>query len=174
MLKGFEDNQIYYDIDTSLILNEDGKEQKYCYEVRFNTPYTTSKNLEPILQVDLKRSFGVEAHLYKEEVLCFIIKDIKNIDSLRSRHQGTSSSLNKTNKEKFIYGHSLNRTLGLLNRLTIPLINESAYGDRKVDIVFPADLNVREPNALIEYLREIGFEIEKERRLIKVIRVTNH
>lgn len=169
-LKGFNDNRIFYDLDKQIIFDDQKQPSKYCYEIKFNDSHAKSQQLEQLLQADLKRSFGIRAQLLKESMPCIVIRDIKNISQIKSSHPGTSVSLSKNNKDKFIRGYSVNIALGMLDKLRLPIINESSYKDEPIDIAFTKGADLSNPQILIQQLEGIGFQIEQAPRTIEIIR----
>lgn len=166
-------NFIFNVADKSKYKSEDDTSNLYCYDLTIPPIPQNSFDQNKYLQEDLRRFFNITTHTEMRRMPCFVITATDKIiqsDPNKERNY----DLGKTALKKYIQHCTIEETFKLLNYHTnIPLVDETGISQELIDIDFPANFYISNTEAIIQILRNKGFNIRKEERDIKVLVITD-
>ena len=141
---------------------------RYAYQLQPGTRVFNLDQLEPYVRADLAKTFGIKGKLVQKERDCWVIKSIQNMDRLNATGTQVQVNMNNSDIHKFLHGLSLSVVIKYLDRMQLPLLDESGRGQQVIDLSFPAGLQLTNDEQLVGWLRQCGFQIEKQLRRITV------
>lgn len=175
VLNGISENRMIFDVENreaySRTYDANRRQYMYCYDVSFTPGKVTEEERGAVytkyLQDDLQRSFNISVMRDQQTMKCYVVSGVKDTGKLSSRFP-TEIDLERQTIRKFLHRYSVGECLLYLNDyMDKPLIDET--GSRQlIDLRFPANMNMHDTNAIITFLKEKGFVIREEDRLVDV------
>lgn len=180
------DNRVLFEVEDSLLnqirslrkmSNSDWdiwkQQNTYCYELNVKKPQLIEKKFK-IMQQDLNRYFGATIGICgtkeKRKVKCLILT--KNNDEIKLLTKGGKSSFKsdrfsfEQNNRPFSFFVSYLQGYYLQN-YPMPLIDETSWGDRNVDLNITCDLS--NVDVLNKELKKYNLQIEEKEKEIEMI-----
>lgn len=166
-------NRWIYDCDslkkTKELLTSQSKENMFCYEIL--GPVISQSSIKDNLREDIKRTFGITVSSENRMLDCYILKVTPDLSKRQSQYSAAAQQFNKDITGLFIRHQTLEMIVQTLNYfLDKPLILESNK-NQVVDIDLPQDM--KDQQAILNALKTIGFEVNEERRELKVAVITD-
>lgn len=145
------------------------KDSIYCYQLKLSRPIITTSELAEHILADLQRTFHITGALKKQQMECLVIKEIKNINTLRSKYSNAGVRFSKQEKGAMYMHHMpLSDAIRFLDNLPTPLLNETDCAQEIVDFEFPNGFDPGKEDVLMSWFQSNGFVIQKENRLLDV------
>jgi thiol-disulfide isomerase/thioredoxin len=161
--------RLVLDVSNPVAFNdENNTDNLFCYEVDIPPATLPSYNISKYLKEDLRRVFNISAFKEKRRRTCLVIQD-SIVPSMQTRHNKPEKDLRDNSIKKYIHDYTISEAIRFLDHFDEPLIN-TTISNQKIDIDFPDNFDLTNQQAVIEFLKSIGFEIkEKERELDMVV-----
>src|SRR5690606_16014989 len=141
----------------------------YCYQLKPGKPAINPDGLRDYIRMDLQRTFHFTGAIKQKKIGCLVIKEIKRMDQLASKHSVADMAFSKqTSVQKYIRHTSFQDALNRLDQLSLPIINETKYASELVDFEFPMGFDPENEQELITWFTKNGFVVSRENRLITV------
>lgn len=145
------------------------KDSVYCYQLKPGNPIINPDGLRNYIRTDLQRAFHFTGELKKRKMECLVIKDIRYIERLKSKYAKADIRFSTDNStSKYIRNIPLQSALSFVDKLPLPLVNETPYTNHVIDFEFPKGFNPENEQELIGWLQSNGFVITKEDRTLDV------
>lgn len=166
ILKKYHPNRVIIESDNAQIYSSTfDKENAYCYDLV--VPPTTWELFDKYeyLREDLKRFFNISVREEKIKKSCLIVSETENLKDSKSGKEDLS--LDDNNIKKYIRGVPVNQVIQYLDWLETPIIDETK-STKLIDINFSLNADLNDPKVVIKALRDAGFKVQQEERLLEV------
>jgi thiol-disulfide isomerase/thioredoxin len=172
---GFNENRIVLKVkNKAQYKSEFDPMYAYCYDLTVAPIPRQLFDRAKYLKEDLKRYFNVTVQIEKQKMKCFVVTKGENIINYYSK-QSKGLDVDKKSIKKFMHHYPVSQVLKLLsNCLDRPLLDETEISRQFIDIDFPNDFDLTNSNAVLMVLKNIGFNINEEERIVDVIVITDN
>ncbi len=173
VMNGFRDNRVRIDSDKPFKFQwESIPSNTFCYDLVIPPTDQELLKLRQYLQDDLKRFFNISVSIEKKQMTCLIITETDKLNRSYTKYQKMDIDLDDNSIDKYIRNCPIKNVIEILDRFDKPMINET--GSRSnIDIEFPPNTKLSDIDVVLQALRNAGFNIREEEKLIDVIVISD-
>lgn len=146
----------------------------YCYDLIIPPVDFKKVDLGYYLREDLKRTFNINVKLEQKKLDCWILSGAnQKITQSYTKYSNRAADIDDATIKKYIHNWSLQEIARLFEaHLKNPILNETDI-IQNLDVNFPVNFKWSDKEGIIKILKNTGFNIKKEQRVINVASVTD-